>query len=552
MAQPSRKDALNLARSFIVTEADEDSEAEDFESDDKHYDQSQQQEEDLCRQKAESVHLRARNYDPFAEICDPPVVLPSPYAAPTPSSPNHDREMEAWVLLDKYLTSDSGQGGQVHAALEKLCVGAKWDDVWGRITGMEPGDEDAATAVRNALDSIKPTVPGPTLLSDRVDSAHLEDLEVGEGEELTEEQKELAEYLNKFSDSVMLEEYGIYYVQCRRGKESEIMQRIQRDIKRDRHPKCLVQAFASRKQGGLYVRVRSMLDANYVLAAYFRLIDGFLYSRQPVFSYAADNTRDSIAQKDDPGFTVPLLWKGPYLTMPIHHRITGMRKFPYTAKLCSFSARCLGNREEGDYSSECVVAFLPRLDLPQQKFKRVKKTHSSNPAVPATFTTPFPVSTTMSDIKSKFDFVSINTKAGYPIPLERTVPSKKRSVPSARRPRPSKVRIGSTPVLKFAEFHDIPPSSILARLVNMATRSMPAKADYLAGSSLDLLEFFETESTVLQLNIPLPSTWIFGLGEQAVTRKSELASELGLQSKDEGFIRDVVEINWRGGVLGRN
>ncbi|KAE9393538.1 hypothetical protein BT96DRAFT_943869 [Gymnopus androsaceus JB14] len=339
-----------------------------------------------------------------------------------------------------------------------------------------------------------------------------------------------------------------------------------------------------------------MLDANYVLAAYFCLIDGFLYSCQPIFSYATDNTQDSIARKDDPRFTVPLLWKGPYLTMPIHHHITGMRKFPYTAKLPPFwpgvwviAKNGLYQGDTGvimmdtssDYSSECVVAFLPRLDLPQQKFKRVKKTHTSNPAVPATFTTPFPVSTTMSDIKSKFDFVSINTKAGYPIPLERTVPSKKRSVPSARHPRPSKVRIGSTPVLKFAEFHDIPPSSILVccAICNEGATCEHGDKEYALlkqtiwqGLSLvhqkvtnltlantiaeeDLLEFFKTESAVLQSTIPLPSTWIFGLGERVhvsnqlrdhhrpLCKNPELASELGLQSKDEGFIRDIVEIN---------
>ncbi|KAE9388148.1 hypothetical protein BT96DRAFT_947830 [Gymnopus androsaceus JB14] len=565
MAQPSRKDALNLARSFIITEADEDSDAEDFKSDDEHYDQSQQQEEDLRRQKAESIHLCARNYDLFAEICDrwsqqeaqprpfkvnalsqlndydsdsdsdkfvpptaspaPPAVISSVSAPPAvppasagPPGAFSTAPMEAWVLLDKYLTSDSGQGGQVHATLEKLCIGAKWDDMWGRITGMEPGDEDAATAVRNALDSIKPTVPGPTLLSDCVDSAHLEDLEVGEGEELTEEQKELAEYLNKFSDSVMLEEYGINYVRCR--------------------------AFPSRKQGGLYVWVRSMLDANYILAAYFCLTDGFLYSRQPVFSYAANNTRDSIARKDNPGFTVPLLWKGPYLTMPIHHRITGMRKFPYMAKLPPFQPGVWVIAKKGlyqgdtgvimmdtssDYSTECVVAFLPRLDLPQQKFKRVKKTHSSNPAVPATFTTPFPVSTTMSDIKSKFDFVSINTKAGYPIPLERTVPSKKSSVPSARHPHPSKVCIGLTPVLKFAKFHDIPPSSIL---VCCAICDEGATCEH-GDKEYALLKQTIWQGLSLHLDI---RAW-------PLCKNPELASELGLQSKDEGFIRDVVEIN---------
>ncbi|KAE9398084.1 hypothetical protein BT96DRAFT_940484 [Gymnopus androsaceus JB14] len=631
MAQPSRKDALNLARSFIVTEADEDSRLRISSRTTNIMTNLNSRRRIFAGKKLNPYICEAQprpfkgnalsqlnDYDsdsdsdtfvpPTASPAPPavissvsappavppasagpsgafstaPVVLPSPYAAPTLSSPNHDREMEAWVLLDKYLTSDSGQGGQVHAALEKLCVGAKWDDVWGRITGMEPGDEDAATAVRNALDSIKPTVPGPTLLSDRVDSAHLEDFEVGEGEELTEEQKELAEYLNKFSDSVMLEEYGIYYVRCRRGKESEIMQRIQRDIKRDRHPKCLVQAFPSRKQGGLYVRVRSMLDAK--LQSLLRtsvLSTAFFTPTSPSSCMPPTTHEIALRWKDDPGFTVPLLWKGPYLTMPIHHRITGMRKLAYTAKLPPFRPGVWVIAKEGDYSSECVVAFLPRLDLPQQKFKRVKKTHSSNPAVPATFTTPFPVSTTMSDIKSKFDFVSINTKASYPIPLERTIPSKKRSVPSACRPRPSKVCIGSTPVLKFTEFHDIPPSSIsvCCAICNKGATCEHGDKEYALlkqtiwqGLSLvhqkvtnltlantiakeDLLEFFETESMVLQSNIPLPSTWIFRLGERVrvsnqlrdhhrpLRENPELASELGLQSKDEGFIRDVVEIN---------
>ncbi|KAE9386300.1 hypothetical protein BT96DRAFT_949212 [Gymnopus androsaceus JB14] len=236
------------------------------------------------------------------------------------------------------------------------------------------------------------------------------------------------------------------------------------------------------------------------------------------------------------------------------------------AKLPPFLARCFGviakkglyQGDTGvimidtssDYSSECVVAFLPRLDLPQQKFKRVKKTHSSNPAVPATFTTPFPVSTTMSDIKSKFDFVSINTKAGYPIPLERTVPSKKRSVPSARRPRSIKSATcehgdKEYALLKQTIWQGL--SLVRQKVTNLTLANTIAEED--------LLEFFETESTVLQSNIPLPSTWIFGLGERVrvsnrlrdhhrpLRENPELASELGLQSKDEGFIRDVVEIN---------
>ncbi|KAE9383145.1 hypothetical protein BT96DRAFT_951598 [Gymnopus androsaceus JB14] len=301
MAQPSRKDALNLARSFYrYREADEDSEAEDFEkpsldpfkgnalSQLNDYDSDSDSDTfvpptaspappAVISSVSTPPAVPPASAGPLGAFSTAPVVLPSPYAAPTPSSPNHDREMEAWVA--KFMPPWRNSALELNGTTCGVGLLA-----WNR------GDEDAATAVRNALDSIKPTVPGPTLLSDRVDSAHLEDFEVGEGEELTEEQKELAEYLNKFSDSVMLEEYGIYYV--RGGKESEIMQRIQRDIKRDRHPKCLVQAFPSRKQGGLYVRVRSMLDANYVLAAYFHLIDGFLYSRQPVFSVMPPTTHE--------------------------------------------------------------------------------------------------------------------------------------------------------------------------------------------------------------------------------------------------------------------
>ncbi|KAE9389524.1 hypothetical protein BT96DRAFT_946806 [Gymnopus androsaceus JB14] len=440
--------------------------------------------------------------------------------APTASSLMHNLEIEAWELLNSYFTSDSDKGGEVHAALEKLGIGSEWENMWGRITALELGDADAGQSVREALDAMKPLDAqlsgAPTSVSNIVLQYNIwETLYYyfnSEAVELTQEQKALAEHINQFLDNVMLEEYGIYYISVSR-KESEIIQCIQRDIKQKKHPQCLRQAFASRKQGGLYIRVHSMLDANYILAAYFHLTNGFLYSHQPVFLYVADNTWNGIAQKDNPGFNIPLLWKGPYLTMPIHHHVTGMGKLPTINKLPPFWPGVWVNTKKGLYhgnigvvihdvlnnldNSECVVAFLPRLDLSPQNFKKLKKTHPS-PGIPATSPTQFPVLTPMSEIKSKFDFVSINTKAGV----------------------------------------------------------YTAQADYLAGSFLahtiankDLLKFYKTESSVLQ------STYHFlPLGYSALVNDDylEIANKLGLQDKAEGYMTDIVERNCVVGFLDGN
>ncbi|KAE9391635.1 hypothetical protein BT96DRAFT_1001109 [Gymnopus androsaceus JB14] len=49
---------------------EEASKLEEYETNDKDYEALQEQEEELCRQKAESAPLRPRNYNPFAEICN--------------------------------------------------------------------------------------------------------------------------------------------------------------------------------------------------------------------------------------------------------------------------------------------------------------------------------------------------------------------------------------------------------------------------------------------------------------------------------------------------
>ncbi|KAE9391636.1 hypothetical protein BT96DRAFT_945218 [Gymnopus androsaceus JB14] len=324
--------------------------------------------------------------------------------------------MDTWVLLDNYFASDTSDGDWVHTALEKLGVGVEWEDMWGCITGMELGDEDAAKELKAALDAMKLSVGPHTSVSN--EASQFEDavedvqkqldslkpsssvdknaeatsnvghnlfngLEEFEAQELTEKQNNLAEHLNHFTDSVMLEEYGIYYLRCQKGKESEIIQQIECDIKWNKQPKYLCQAFASKKQGGIYIWVHSMLNANYILAAYFRYIDGLIYSHCPVFLYVVDNTQSSIMQKDNPGFNVPLLWKGPYLAMPIHHWVTVWviaKKGLYRGDTGVIIQDSSGNLDE----SECVIVFLPRLDLSLQKFKRVKKAHPSSPNISAT------------------------------------------------------------------------------------------------------------------------------------------------------------------------
>lgn len=70
----------------------------------------------------------------------------------------------------------------------------------------------------------------------------------------------------------------------------------------------------------------------------------------------------------------------------------------------------------------------------------------------------FPVMTPISRFKSS-DYGTFNPKAGYPIPLESTTPTK-RKLPSAPRPRPPRVNIGTTPIPEFARSHDIPLNKI--------------------------------------------------------------------------------------------
>lgn len=281
MARPSRKDASELvrtyiphladlfnlktlqARSFLITEAEEDPEEEEYGTEDEEYEESQ--EEELRRQKAESAPLRSRDYDLFANICSrwaqeeappapsnarnitqslrelndydsesdsdeltspaSPAVLPSASCASAGPSAHQDREMEAWTLLDEYLSFDSGTGGEVHDALEKLCVGAEWEAMWGRITGIEPGDEGTTKEVRDALNLMKPTVaPPPPIVNSgtmddpeatsKLDSPLFDGLQGSEAKELTDEQKDLAQYVNRFLGSVILEEYGVYYLRC--------------------------------------------------------------------------------------------------------------------------------------------------------------------------------------------------------------------------------------------------------------------------------------------------------------------------------------------------
>ena len=184
----------------------------EYDSDDEEYEHSQKRQEELRRQKAESAPLRPRNYDPFSKICNQwsqdkvsphpskrlaltelneydsdsasdslaptgtslasSVVIPSLSPISPASSLMHDLEMEAWELLNSYFTSDSDKGGEVHAALEKLGVGSEWENMWGRITALEPGDADAGQSVREALDAMKPPDArlsgAPTSVSDIV------------------------------------------------------------------------------------------------------------------------------------------------------------------------------------------------------------------------------------------------------------------------------------------------------------------------------------------------------------------------------------------------
>lgn len=239
----------------MITEAQEDREDKDeyYETEDEEFEESQQREEEPRRDKAESAPLRSRDYDIFADVCSRWVREESPLAPSNDHSIQHallqlndydsdsdeggplpspvgdslcqDQTMEAWTLLDSYLKLDSRTGAEVHDALKKLSVGPEWETMWGRITGMEPDDDITAKAVRDALDLMKPTIVClPVINSEAIDDPKVksdvgfpcfDDLPGDEAKELTDEQKDLAQYLNGFLDVVDLEDFGFYYLRCR-------------------------------------------------------------------------------------------------------------------------------------------------------------------------------------------------------------------------------------------------------------------------------------------------------------------------------------------------
>lgn len=222
------------------------------------------------------------------------------------------------------------------------------------------------------------------------------------------------------------------------GRESTIVQHIQKDTRRGIAPPGIEGAFPSMLPSGLYIRSRTMSQANYTAASYFHTIDGFLYPQRPTITYP----RNAI---------VPVASTDLHLLMPVHHCVVGLSGLAglnretlyrpadaFPADTWVIPSRGLYKDNVGlilgdeyevgidiQWNSECLVGFLPRVAIPdlqcKLKTKRVKLAHPAPaPTLSRSFAEPAVGEgpTLMSRWKSAGDYVSVNTAASFPIPIE--------------------------------------------------------------------------------------------------------------------------------------
>ncbi|KAJ3979060.1 hypothetical protein F5890DRAFT_1478837 [Lentinula detonsa] len=281
--------------------------------------------ENVAQQWLQNIFAKEKsspNPDPSSQSSSVPSAdFPQPVVdflfetAVSEASSSSKLEARAWSLLDEYL-NDSLNGDSVKVALNELHVGEAWTDMRIHIMQLEPDDPEAAQEIRDALESMKPKQDPMKL---RQQQPKPDDLPPPEYESEEDEQvdvdiptelQDLAEHLRHTLVPMFdVEDYGVYFVKCRRGQESAIVQRIQRDTRSGKTPYGIVGAFPSKLSGGVYIRSRTMLHSYVRGSTYLRTIPGFIYPRPPVISH--------------PSGTVPApVWDTPDLLMPVNRLVS--------------------------------------------------------------------------------------------------------------------------------------------------------------------------------------------------------------------------------------
>ena len=190
------------------------------------------------------------------------------------------------------------------------------------------------------------------------------------------------------------------------GQETSIIERITKDVAAGVAPRSLRGAFPSFSDGRLYVCATSLLSCNYPLAMYLALIEGFIYSEKQQYAFYRDTNKDGLrvekkllAKGKHP---IPVFLQRSKIPIPVHKRIVGWnnnnavykqqlfqpgtwaipKKDRYAGEVGIITEDKLG-RLSFDRAMECLMGFLPRINIgtmSRKKLKTVREATSSNTA----------------------------------------------------------------------------------------------------------------------------------------------------------------------------
>lgn len=189
-----------------------------------------------------------------------------------------------------------------------------------------------------------------------------------------------------------------------------------------------------------------------------------------------------------------------------------------------------------DPAVECLLAFLPRLDLSKDEGRKKQKMMKDVDDTPSEIA----VHTKVSTIKSiwAMKLVKTNAAAGYPIPVERTLKCKAAN----KHTRPPRISFGAASIPTFAT-HNNCLQKVTAHCVNcisptncshwnktytflqqtfhhgLMLRCEKFSNLQVANSIVDkdLLEFIKADKLLLKTSwVPYPASWSFQWGEQVI------------------------------------
>ncbi|KAE9387253.1 hypothetical protein BT96DRAFT_948514, partial [Gymnopus androsaceus JB14] len=264
----------------------------------------------------------------------------------TNSASTSSTEYEAWQIVAHCLLKWRNHD-VARRELEDMSAGRKWFAMLDRIlAAQENVHSEAFTQIRIDLTKMKPGTfhdddeddednesnnEGHALHDDNEALDVLDIVDSYVDDELDQEQKDLLNYFNlTLRQTEIWDKYGVYHVRCFVGRETSIIERITNDVAAGRAPKSLRGAFPSWRDGGLYVRATSLSPRNHPLAAYFALIEGFIYPLKQSFAYYRDTTKDGLRAEEKllakGKHAVPVISQSSKLIMPIHKRIVAWNR----------------------------------------------------------------------------------------------------------------------------------------------------------------------------------------------------------------------------------